>query len=97
MRSEIAEGETLQKRVPQVMQQLDMLNGIACDIATQVDLLISKISPILAPQLPKPLNAPETEPAEDALPPLALGMCGVGHVLRSTLRDLEATIHRVEV
>jgi hypothetical protein len=86
------------EREPQVTRAAAEVNGLACDVATQIERLVGRISPILSPTVPTPVAANGIAGREpETLPPLAEDLRGTGDILRSALRELERTIVRVEV
>lgn len=87
------------EREPQVTRAAAEVNGLACDVATQIERLVGRISPILSPTVPTPVAAngiAEREP-DEVMPPLAEDLRNTGDILRYALRELERTIVRVEV
>ena len=89
------------EREPQVTRAAAEVNGLACDVATQIERLVGRISPILSPTLSTPITANSMVAAgrapDEALPQLADDLRNTGDILRSALRELERTIVRVEV
>ena len=83
-------------REPQVIRASAEVNALACDVATQIERLVSRISPILAPTMPPPITVEQGKSVE-VLPHLAEDLRSTGDILRSALHELERTIIRVEV
>jgi hypothetical protein len=84
------------EREPQVTRAAAEVNGLACDVATQIERLVGRITPILAPTMPPPITVEQGKSVE-VLPPLAEELRSTGDILRSALHELERTIIRVEV
>ena len=87
-------------REPQVIMRAAEIQGLACDVATQIERLVCRIAPILAPTVPPPITASgmvaEREP-DEVMPPLAADLRSTGDILRASINELERTICRVEV
>lgn len=85
------------EREPQVTRAAAEVCGLACDVATQIERLVGRITPILAPTVPTPITSGPAAREPETLPQLAEDLRNTGDILRSALRELERTIIRVEV
>lgn len=84
------------EREPQVAKKAAEVNGLACDVATQIERLVGRITSILVLTVLIQITVEQGKDVE-ALPQLAEDLHNTGDILRSALHELERTIIRVEV
>ena len=84
-------------REPQVIKQAAIVNELACNVAAQIERLVCKITPILAPESPQLQKEVEGGRPEEVLPQLAADLRSTGDILSASLHELQRTISRVEV